>query len=79
MFRETAEDFMQQIFDFEPGEYPISDESSLFDFEGVDEMELRDIQQKIQEVYGLDVSDIASGNLLEIIAHIHYRKYGGPS
>ena len=79
MFREVAEDFMRRVFDFEPGSYLISDESRLFDFTGVDEMELKDIQQKIREVYDVDVSDLASGNLLEIFARLHYRKYGGPS
>jgi hypothetical protein len=79
MFREVAEDFMRRVFDFEPGAYLISDESSLFDFTGVDEMERKDIQQKIREVYDVDVSDLASGNLLEICARLHYRRYGGPS
>ena len=79
MFREVAEDFMRRVFDFEPGAYLISDESSLFDFSGVEEMERKDIQQKIREVYDLDVSDLASGNLLEIFARLHYRRYGEPS
>ena len=79
MFREVAEDFMRRVFDFEPGSYLISDESSLFDFTGVEEMERKDIQQKIREVYDVDVSDLASGNLLEIFARLHYRRYGGPS
>lgn len=78
MFRDVAEDFMRRIFDFEPGDYLISDESSLFDFTGVDDMAFRDIQQKIQEVYDVEVSDLASGNLLEIFARLHYR-YGGLS
>ena len=79
MFPEIVADFIRQIFDFEPGDYLISDESSLFDFTGVDEMELRDIQQKIQDVYDLDVSGIESGNLLDIFTRIHSRKYGGLS
>ena len=79
MFQEVAEDFMRRVFDFEPGSYLISDESSLFDFTGVEEMERKDIQQKIREVYDVDVSDLASGNLLEIFARLHYRRYGGPS
>ena len=61
------------------GDYLITDESSLFDFTGVDEMEQKDIQQKIREVYNVDVSDLISGNLLEIFARLHYRRYGGPS
>ena len=79
MFREVAEDFMRRVFDFEPGAYLISDESSLFDFSGVEEMERKDIQQKIREVYDVDVSDLVSGSLLEIFARLHYRRYGGPS
>jgi hypothetical protein len=43
MFPDVVADFMKQIFDFEPGDYLMSDESSLYDFTGVDEMELRDI------------------------------------
>lgn len=39
-------------------------------------MALRDIQQKIQDVYDVEVSDLASGNLLEIFARLHYRDGG---
>ena len=78
MFLEIAEDFMRRIFAFEPGEYLVTDESSLFDFTGVEEMELSAIHQKIQEVYDLDVSDIPSGNLLEIFMRLHRRTYGAP-
>ena len=78
MFLESTEDFMRRIFDFEPGEYLITDESSLFDFTGVDEMEISDMHKKIREVYDLDVSDILSKNLLEIVRRIHRRKYGSP-
>lgn len=77
MFLEISKDFMKRIFDFEPGEYLITDESSLFDFTGLDKMEPSDIQQKIRDVYEMDVSDIGSGNLLEIFTRIHHRKYGG--
>lgn len=76
MFKETAEDFMRQIFGFEPGEYLITDESSLFDFTGLDEMEMADIYRKIRDVYDLDVSDIQAGNLLDIFTRIRHRKHG---
>ncbi len=79
MFVEIYEEFMRKIFDFEPGEYLITDESSLYDFTSLDEMELTDIQKKIQDVYDLDVSDIASGNLLDIFMRIHYSKFRDPS
>jgi len=79
MFVEISEEFMRKIFDFESGEYLITDESSLHDFTGPDEVELTDIHKKIQDVYDLDVSDIESGNLLEIFMRIHHSTFGNPS
>lgn len=79
MFLDISEEFMKKIFDFDSGEYLITDESSLYDFMGLDEMKLTDIQKKIQDVFDIDVSDIESGNLLEIFKRIHHRKYGSPS
>ena len=76
MFRTLADEFMEQIFCMEPGSYLITDESSLRDFQGVEDMELRDIHDKIREVYGVDVSDTVSGNLVEIFARIHKHMYG---
>lgn len=76
LFEDIAEEFMFRIFGFEAGDYLITDESSLRDFKGVDEMELADIQRRIRRVYGLDVSDLASGNLLEIFVRIHERQSG---
>jgi hypothetical protein len=78
MFWEIAEEFMERIFHFAPGEYLITDESSLWDFTGVDDMEIPNMYEKIQEVYDLDVSDIPSGNLLEIFLRIHRKTYGAP-
>jgi len=66
MFFEIAEDFMQRILDVESWDYLITDESSLWDFTGRDKQEIDDIHKKIQAVYDLDVSDIPTGNLLEI-------------
>src|SRR6266542_5685380 len=63
-FQEIAEDFMLNIFGFEPGDYLITDLSSLHDFAGVDDMEPRAMLTKIRDVYGLDVADLASANLL---------------
>lgn len=77
-YSEISEDFMKKIFDLEPGDYLITDESSLYDFTGLDDMELTDIQDKIKKVYDLDVSDIKSGNLLEIFVKIDRKKFGAP-
>ena len=76
MFRRICGEFMKKIFDFVPGEYLISDESSLYDFTGLDEYDLNDIQKRIRDVYSFDVSDIESGNLLEIFKIIHNKTYG---
>ena len=76
MFRSLADEFMEEIFSMEPGSYLITDESSLRDFQGVEDLELPDIHRKISEVYGVDVSDIISGNLVEIFARIHRYTYG---
>ncbi len=77
LFWEIAEDFMLKIFDFPPGNYLITDESSLYDFTGFG-VEIEDLHSQIQETYALDVSDVESGNLLEIFQKIHHRKYGTP-
>lgn len=71
VFKDILEDFIKKIFNFDPGDYLVSDESSLHDFTGVDDIELVDIQKKIQDIYNIDVSDIKSGNLLEIIVRIN--------
>jgi hypothetical protein len=71
---EISEDFMIKIFGLELGEYLISDESTLYDFIGLDEMELPEIHKKIQEMYNIDASDIKSRNLLEIFKRINDSK-----
>jgi len=76
MFRSFADEFMQEIFCMEPGSYLITDESSLRDFQGVEDLELPDSHCKIREVYGVDVSDIVSGNLVEVFTRIHRHTYG---
>ena len=76
MFEQIAEDFMLRIFGLETGDYLITDESSLRDFKGVDDMKLADIHQKIRDEYGQDVSDLKSGNLLEIFVRLHDQQFG---
>ena len=79
MFLKISDEFMKKIFDFAPGEYLISDESSLHDFTCLNEWDLTDIRKKIRNLYDLDISDIESGNLLEIFKRIHNKLYGAPS
>lgn len=74
-----SNEFMKNIFDFDQGEYLISDESSLYDFTGLDEMKLSDIQKRIRKVYDIDVSDIESGNLIEIFKRIYNKRCSSSS
>ena len=70
LFRDIADRFMSRVFDLEPGDYLITDESSLTDFVGMDDVELADLGLKVKELYGLDVSDVDGGNLLQIFVRI---------
>ena len=72
-FDNVAEDFMRNIFGFEAGEYLITDQSSLHDFVGVDDMECADILARVRDVYRLDVADLPSGNLLKILTRLDER------
>lgn len=74
--REISEEFMERIFDFSPGDYLITDESSLRDFVDVFEPDFEVIYGRIHSEYGFDVSHIASGNLLEIFEEIRRRRSG---
>ena len=73
-FRDISEDFMKNVFGLDPGDYLITDESRLRDFVGTDETDLADSQGKIRREYGLDVSQVPSGNLLAIFKRIHRKK-----
>jgi hypothetical protein len=61
-----AQEFVYRIFDIQ-GAW-ISDESILWDFDP--EATEEDIHLKIKNAYGIDVSDITSGNIVEIIERI---------
>jgi hypothetical protein len=64
---------MLNIFGFEPGQYLITDLSSLHDFVGVDDMEFVCILARIRDVYRLDVADLPPENLVEIFRRLHER------
>jgi hypothetical protein len=75
---EIAEDFMLRLFGFDPGQYLITDLSSLHDFAGVDDIEIGDMLARIRDAYGLDVADLPNGNLVEILRRLHEQQAGGP-
>lgn len=63
---ELAKDFVKRVFDVEWAW--ISDESSLSDFH--DDATDERLTQKVHHIYGVDVSDISSGNLADIFDRI---------
>jgi hypothetical protein len=63
---ELEKDFIKRILDIEWAW--ISDESSLWEFHGDETNE--DLNNKIHRIYGVDVSDISSGNLADIFDRI---------
>lgn len=66
-----AEDFFTRVLEKDYRECWISDQSSLWDFHG--EMSNEHLHRKIWEAYRVDVSDIESGNLVEIFERIENR------
>ncbi len=65
-----AERFINEILGFDRGDPVfISDESSLLDFTATDD-ERAEYVFRTKEVFGVDISDIANGNLLEIFERI---------
>jgi hypothetical protein len=63
---ELAKDFIKRILDIDWAW--ISDESSLWDFHG--DQTNQSLTEKIRHIYGIDVSDISSGNLADIFDRI---------
>jgi hypothetical protein len=65
--REFAKEFMQRIFDLEPGEYLITDESRLSDFRGLNDFDtVQQMQERIRIEYGVDISGDGKGSLATI-------------
>lgn len=69
---ELTEDFIQRVLQLE--EAWVSDESSLWDFHVEESNAL--LEDRIREVYGVDVSDIKSGNLAQILDRIAAHRAG---
>ena len=63
---ELEKDFVKRVLDVDWAW--ISDESSLWDFHGDETNE--SLTEKIRHIYGVDVSDISSGNLADIFDRI---------
>jgi len=73
-FRRIADDFMLEIFDFVPGEYLITDESSLRDFTEFGSSDTAPIWRRITKVYAIERTDVPSEKLVDLFAQIEARQ-----
>ncbi len=65
---------MEQVFELESGEYLISDESDVLDFTNMGSSDTSAIWVRIMEIYGIDLSDVGNGRLVNIFSEIARRK-----
>jgi hypothetical protein len=72
-FTQLASEFMEQLFDFEPSEYAISDESELLDFTDMESSDTSEIWKRITEIYGVSLADVGCERLVNIFTEITRR------
>jgi hypothetical protein len=72
--RQVADDFMIEIFDFVPGEYLITDESTLRDFTDMGSSDTSPIWNLISDIYQIERHDVPSDKLVDIFIEIQARK-----
>ncbi|OGT83228.1 MAG: hypothetical protein A3H91_15110 [Gammaproteobacteria bacterium RIFCSPLOWO2_02_FULL_61_13] len=73
-FAQLTNAFMENIFDLEPGEYLITDESDLRDFTDMGSADTSKIWLSITEHYGIDHSDVGSERFVKIFSEILRRR-----
>ena len=73
-FTQLSNEFMEQIFDLEPGEYLISDESDLRDFTDFGSSDTAETWKRITEVYGVSLADVGSERFVNIFTVITQRR-----
>lgn len=73
-FAQLSSEFMEQVFDLEPGEYLISDESDLLDFTDMESPDTAEIWKRITEIYCVSPADVGSERLMNIFTLIAQRR-----
>jgi hypothetical protein len=73
-YRKIAGDFMAEVFDFLPGDYLISDESSLRDFTEFASSDTSPIWRRVTEIYSIAKAEVPSERLVDIFAEIRRRR-----
>jgi hypothetical protein len=71
---DVASEFMSSIFELEPGDYVMSDESDILDFMPFDERNMDEVWARITRRYGVTQSDVESGRLVAIFRAITARR-----
>ena len=79
IFDAIAEEFMRVVFEMEPEDYLITDESTLSDFICFFDGNMAPVYKRIGGAYGLAEADLSSENLHEIFAVVHKMKFGNPA
>jgi hypothetical protein len=73
-FQEIADRFMLEIFELEPGEYIITDESDIRDFTSFGISDTGPIWRLVVDAYGLSRDDVGSERLVKIFQTISERR-----
>ena len=73
-FKAIADDFMLDVFELEPGDYAISDESDLRDFASFIEEDRVDAWKQMREHYGLKREELQSTLLIDVFEEIANRR-----
>lgn len=73
-YEDIATDFFNKIFGMEEGSYMISDESSVWDFRSRKNESKETLVARIEESYGVKISDIKDGNLVSIFRRIEWER-----
>jgi hypothetical protein len=69
-----AAEFILKIFDFEPGDYAISDESDIMDFMSIFDRDTSKVWRRIERAYGVTQVEVGSGRLVKIFKAIKDRR-----
>lgn len=75
MLVQIAGEFMQEIFDLEPGDYVISDESQLQEFTDFGVSDTLPVWRRIKTFYAVDKTDVGSERLVDIFLAIERRQH----
>lgn len=73
-FGSLVDDFMIEVFDLLPGDYLITEESSLRDFTDFASSDTSAIWRRITDIYAIERTDVASERLVDIFEEIQRRR-----